>query len=227
MPQSQFLAILLIGVAIVAAIAFSALQAKKRREEMAAAAGALGLDFDPSQDRSADDRYHFLDKLGQGSNRYAFNRLSGRYEGHEVEVFDFHYETYSNKPKGGRQTHHHYFSFFVLHVPDDYPELTIAPENIFSKIGQLVGFDDIDFESAEFSNAFCVRSSDKKLAYDICHPRMMEYLLANRDLSVEIEAHCLSLFFGRRLAPTEIRRTLDRLVALRELIPEYVTPSRQ
>src|SRR5690606_1966421 len=176
---------------------------------------------------SAGARYHFLDKLGQGGNRYAFNRLSGRYKDHDVAVFDYHYETYSHSSKGGGQTHHHYFSFSVRPVPDDYPELTIAPENVFSKVGQLVGFDDIDFESAEFSNAFCVRSSDKKFAYDICHPRMMEYLLANRDLSVEIEAHCLSLFFGRRLAPQEIRRNLDRLVALRALIPEYVTPSRR
>lgn len=226
MPQSQILAMLLIGAAIVAGIALSAWQAKKRREEMAAVAAALKLGFDASKDHSIDERYHFLDKLCQGSNRYAFNRLTGRYEEHEVEVFDFHYETYSSTPKGGRQTHHHYFSFFVLHVPDDYPELTIAPENVFSKVGQLIGFDDIDFESAEFSNAFCVRSTDKKFAYDICHPRMMEYLLANRDLSVEIEAHCLSLFFGRRLAPTEIRRNLDRLVALRAFIPRYVTPSR-
>lgn len=227
MPQSQFLVMLLVGAAIVAAAFLSARQARKRREEMSAAADALGLAFDADKDHSVDERYHFFDKLCRGANRYAFNRLSGRYRGHEVEVFDFHYETYSNKPKGGRTKHHHYFSFFVLHVPDDYPELTIAPEDVFSKVGQFIGFDDIDFESAEFSSAFCVRSTDKKFAYDICHPRMMEYLLANRDLSIEIEAHCLSLFFGRRLASGEIRRNLDRLVALRELIPEYVTPSRR
>jgi len=30
-----------------------------------------------------------------------------------------------------------------------------------------------------------VRSRDKKFAYDVCHPRMMEYLLARRDLAIE------------------------------------------
>ena len=225
MPQSQFLIVLLIGAAVVAAIALSGWQAKKRREAFAAVGSALGLRFDPGKNHSVDELYHFLDKLGQGSNRYAFNRLSGDYEGHAVEAFDYHYETYSNKPKGGRTTHHHHFSFFLLRVEDSYPELTITAENVFSKVGQFLGFDDIDFESAEFSNAFCVRSSDKKFAYDIVHPRVMEYLLANRDLSIEMEAHCISLFFQRRLAPDELKRNLDRLIALRKLIPEYVTPS--
>jgi hypothetical protein len=226
MPQGQLLLFIVIGAALVAGVAYSAWQAKKRREAFAAVGQALGLRFDPSNNRSVDELYHFLDKLDQGSNRYAFNRLSGTYRGHEVQVFDFHYETYSHSRKGGRRTHHHYFSFFLLHVADSYPELTITSEHIFSKIGQFLGFDDIDFESAEFSQAFCVRSRDKKFAYDICHPRMMEYLLTNRDLSIEMEAHCISLFFARRLAPEHIERNLGRLISLRGLIPEYVTPSR-
>ena len=216
------LLVVLILIGIAAAIIYSAYRAKKRREAIAALARSLGLRFDQSRDASVDERYGFLKKLQQGSNRYAFNCLRGAYQGHEVEAFDFHYETYSYNQKTGRQTHHHYFSFFILHVPDQFPELTISRENFFSKIGQAIGFDDIDFESAEFSSAFAVRSASKKFAYDICHPRMMEYLLDNKDLSIEMEANCLSLFFGRRLAPENIKTNLDRLIALREMIPEYV-----
>jgi len=84
-------------------------------------------------------------KLRSGSNRYAFNVLAGTYQGHEITVFDSHYETHSSSSKGGRRTHHHYFSFFILSLPRSCPELTIGPEGFLSKIAQAVGYDDIDF----------------------------------------------------------------------------------
>jgi len=167
-------------------------------------------------------QYRFLDKLRQGANRYAFNILEGDYEGHYVQVFDYHYETHSTDSKGRRQTHHHYFSFFILQLPKAFPELRIYPEGFFSKLGQMIGFDDIDFESVEFSRAFCVRSTDKKFAYDVCHARMMEYLLQDRGLSLEIEGPCLAMSFSRRLRVEEIPGRLAQLVEIRDLFPEYL-----
>jgi hypothetical protein len=210
-----------VGVFIALAI-FGALQAKKRREALATLAASLGLRFDPERDSSIDERYSFLSKLNTGSNRYASNRLSGHYRDHAVEAFDYHYETYSTDSKGRRQTHHHHFSYFILQLPRRFPETTITREGLFSKIAQAFGYDDIDFESAEFSRKFCVRSRDKQFAYDICHARMMDYLLANDDLNVEIDEHCLATFFSGHLGAPLIARNLDRLVEIRNLFPDYV-----
>jgi hypothetical protein len=218
------IAVLFVLVVVVAAI-LSARQARKRREAMGRLADSLGLQFSPDKDHAVDDRYPFLDKLGQGSNRYAFNSLSGQHQGQSVHLFDYHYETHSRDSKGRPQTHHHYFSFFILRLPAHFPELTIAREGIFSKLAQFVGYDDIDFESAEFSRKFCVRSRDKKFAYDICHPRMMEYLLANPDLNLEIEQDCLALFFPSRLALEQIAPNLERLLQIRQQFPEYLWKS--
>lgn len=198
------------------------ISAKKRREAMMALAARLGLRFDPHKNRDLGTRYDFLDKLRQGSNRYAFNALRGAYRSHEITAFDFHYETYSTNSKGHRQTHHHYFSFFILHLPRSFPELVIGREGFFSKIAQAVGYDDIDFESHEFSRKFCVRSSNKKFAYDVCHVRMMEYLLANDDLTLEIDDDALAISFASRLRPEQIEPNLNRLIALRELMPDYL-----
>jgi hypothetical protein len=114
-----------------------------------------------------------------------------------VLAFDYHYETHSTDHKGNRQTHHHYFSFFILLLPVTFPELKITREGLLSKIGQALGYDDIDFESAEFSRSFCVRSKNRKFAYDVCNAQMMEYFLANRDLSLELKA-ALALAFDSR-----------------------------
>jgi hypothetical protein len=202
------------------------ISAAKRREAMAALAARLGLRFDPNKSWDIAQRYRFLDKLRSGSNRYAFNILSGGYQGHDVSLFDYHYETHSTDSKGHRQTHHHYFSFFILHLPASFPELIIGSEGFFSKIAQALGYDDIDFESHEFSRKFCVRSADKKFAYDVCNARMIEYLLSNPDLTIEIEADALAISFGSRLTPQLIEANLNRLVTLRSLMPEYLFSPR-
>ena len=210
-------------IAVFAAIAIlSALAAKKRREAMAAVAARLGLRFQPERDYAIDSQYAFLDKLRQGSDRYAFNTLSGTYRDQPISVFDYHYATYSRDSKGRRQKHNHYFSFFILMLPGAFPELKVGKEGFFSKIAQAVGFDDIDFESHEFSRNFCVRSRNKKFAYDVCNAQMIEYLLANRDLTLEIENNALAIAFDRRLKPEQIEGNLDRLYQVRARMPDYL-----
>ena len=216
-----FIFVLVALLVIVAAI-YGAIAARKRREALAVLAARLGLAFSPSHDSLLAKRFGFLNKLAQGSNRYAFNVLSGPFRGNEVLVFDYHYETHSSGPKGQTQTQHHYFSFFILNLPASFPELTIVHEGMFSKIAQALGYDDIDFESAEFSRAFCVRSKDKKFAYDVCNPQMIEYLLANRDLSIEIERSALALAFNTRLSADEIEANLRRLLEIRLRLPDYL-----
>jgi hypothetical protein len=211
-----------LGVVLVIVVAILGhLQEKKRREAFLAIARRLELRY-RDRDVTMDERYHFLDPLQQGSDRYAFNILEGTYRGYAVQAFDYHYETYSRDSKGRRKTDHHYFSYFILEQELSFPELRIYPETFFSKLGQMIGFDDIDFESAEFSRAFTVRSKDKRFAYDICNADMMQYLLRHRNLSLEIEGRCLALSFNARLQPHEVEANLDRLIAIREMFPEYL-----
>jgi len=211
-----------LGVALVIVLGiFGWRYEKKRREAFQRLAERLGMRY-YKRDPSIANRYKFLDKLRQGSNRYAFNILEGDYQGHPVKVFDFHYETHSTDSKGRRQTHHHYFGFFILEQEKRFPELRIYPEGLLSKFGQMIGFDDIDFESSEFSKAFVVRSKDKKFAFDICHARMMEFLLARPSLSIEIEGQCVSMSFYKRLKPEEVEPKLRQLVEFRDLFPEYL-----
>lgn len=218
----QIVIIILVVAAVIVLVIMGAAAARKRREELAALAARLGLSYRGDNDHSLTDQFEFLDALARGSNRYAYNILSGLYQGHEVLVFDYHYETHSTDSKGRRQTHHHHFSFFILTLSQSFPELRITREGFLSKIAQAFGYDDIDLESAEFSRAFCVRSKNKKFAYDVCHARMMEYLLAHRDLSIELEGHALALAFGKCLSASEIEMNLGRLFEIRSRLPEYL-----
>ena len=218
----ELLLFALFAALVIAGIVYSAIAAKKRREALGALAARLGLAFSTEHDRNLPERFHFLDRLAQGSNRYAYNVLSGTWQGESVLVFDYHYETHSRDSKGRRQTQHHHFSFFILLLPANFPELTVAREGIFSKVAQAFGYDDIDFESHEFSRKFCVRSSNKKFAYDVCHARFMEYLLANDDLNLEMEGGALAIGFGSCLDAAGIEHNLVRLREVRSFLPNYL-----
>jgi hypothetical protein len=214
----------IVAVLVVAAIGtiYGMIQARKRQEGLFELAQRLGLDFSAAEDTELPDRYGFLKQLAQGDNRYARNILSGTYQQNPVLAFDYHYETHTTDSKGNRETQHHWLSFFILTLPAIFPDLTIRRENLLTKVAEVFGYQDIKFESAEFSRTFCVRSPDKKFAYDICNAKMMEYLLANRDLSVEIENQVLALAFNTRLSVEQIEPNLQRLVEIRSRLPEYL-----
>ena len=221
MPGLMILVFALVVVLVVGVVAFQHWREKKRREAFRQLAASLGLRY-TARDYAMGRHFRYLDPLDRGYNRYAFNILHGEYQGHPVQAFDYHYETESTDSKGRRTTHDHYSSFFLLEQDRTFPELRIYPEGLLAKFGQMLGFDDIDFESVEFSRAFVVRSRDRKFAYDVCHARMMEYLLEHRDLSLEIEGRCIAMSFPRRLKPEEIPERLEQLVEVRRLFPDYL-----
>jgi len=205
----------LIGIIVAGIIAY--VVTNRRRDAVAAVARKLGLRFRALANRDIVRRYHFLNKLHKGSDRYAFNILSGNYKEHDVILFDYHYQT-----GFGDNSQQHYLSFFILRLSTSFPELIICPEGILSKIANSIGFDDIDFESYEFSRRFCVRSQDKKFAYDVCNARMIDYLLSNDDLCIEIEGQAMAIYFDTRLSPEHIEPNLNRLIAIRSLMPDYL-----
>ena len=216
------LGFIVVLICVVGAIVWGLYAGKKRREAMGLLADKLGLQFRHERNYQLADGYAFLDKLRQGSNRYAYNVLTGNFQNHPIVAFDYHYETHSTDSKGRRQTHHHHFSFFILKLEKRFPELTIAREGLFSKIAQAVGFDDIDFESHEFSKKFVVRSKDKKFAYDFCNARMIDYLLGHPNINIEVDQNSLALGFNSRLKVEAIEPHLEQLVKIRSLMPDYL-----
>ena len=53
-------------------------------------------------------------------------------------------------------------------------------------MGEFFGFDDIDFESDEFSREFCVKAADRRWAFDVIHQATMEFLLAAPRFTIEL-----------------------------------------
>jgi hypothetical protein len=217
-------------LAIVLAI-FGHRRTKKRREAMRTWATSLGLSFDAEKDRGFEDRFDFR-ALQRGRNRYAFNRINGVYDGRHVWAFDYHYETRSTRTstdaKGHtrrrRETTHHYFSGVIVRANVPLQKLIIRPEGFGDRIKSFFGYDDLDFESSEYSRRFHVSADDRRYAYDVLHGRAIAYLLEQPKATIEFHdrGHVLILRGARRLTPDDLQTSLDTIDTLLDLMPEYL-----
>ena len=185
-------------------------------------ANRLGLRFDSAQNYTLADDYGFLHYLARGENRYAFNVLSGHYQQSEVLAFDYHYEKPAKGADNELASAHHYLTTALVLMPAYFPELRIVPEGLLSKIEETIGGEDIKFESAEFSRVFRVWSKDKRLAYDVCNARVMDYLLENHDLNLQIQNCALALVSDTQWPAKQVEFNLQRLNEIRSRLPEYL-----
>jgi len=226
--------LIIILVVVVAAIAiyFSYLQQKKRREAMAALAAELGWSFHPGRDGSHDDEYAHFEIFRRGHSRNAYNTLYGELtiddRRYPAKMGDFTYKITRSTGKS-TSTRTYRFSYLILHLPfpgAGVPDLLIRREGMFDKLAGAFGFDDIDFESSEFSRKFHVKSADKKFAYDVITPAMMEFLLQGGATTIDIERGRCCISDGRRKwEPPEFRSRLDWIARFFDLWPEHLTES--
>jgi hypothetical protein len=155
---------LLFGLFAVVAVFFGWLSWKQERERtdaLGALAQRLKWTFSgQAKDGDFDGRYGQFGCFQRGHSRYAHNQMRGTIEalGREVEAQagDFHYKITRNTGKSSSTTTYR-FSYFLVKLP--------------------FGFEDIDFESAEFSRLYHVSGSDRKFVYAVLHPRMIDWML--------------------------------------------------
>lgn len=201
MGEAGIVVLIVVGIALFAGLAYlSWLQAKKRREAFAEFARKIGWRFDPDHFSIDGSPLDHFDMFRKGHSRRAFNTLSGNLTIDELDCAaqagDYRYKVTTGSGKN-RRTRTHRFSYLAFRLPfAEVPDVVIRREGLFDKIGGVFGFDDIDFESEEFSRKFYVQSKDRRFTYDLIHPRMMEFLLAKQPPQIDIEAGYVLLTNG-------------------------------
>ncbi|QDU91321.1 hypothetical protein Pla175_47420 [Pirellulimonas nuda] len=224
----HILIFVVIGLFIGVAVYFSHLQAKQRRADLAELAQQIGWRFDPQSDYDHDSRFSQFSVFCSGHSRQAYNTLHGSLTlgGRQVhaQMGDFLYKQTSGSGKD-RKTRTYTLSYLVAGSPlPSAPDLLIRPEGFFDGVSALFGFDDIDFESAEFSRKFHVTSSDKRYAYAVVHPQMMEFLQESRGPTVAVARGYCCLYEGHKVwKPDEFSARVAWVERFFGLWPGHVT----
>jgi len=173
---------------------FSHRKQSERTAALQQLAQSQGWEFLPQKNRTHHREFSQFSIFKRGDARYAYNTLRGALAisgvTWPVQMGDYHYQTSSTNNKS-KSTTTHRFSYLIVTMPYlSVPSLTIRQEHLFDRLAGFLGFDDIDFESAEFSNKFHVKSSDKRFAYDVIHPRMMGFLLDGDPPTLDLQQGC-------------------------------------
>ena len=220
---------LVVAVAVVVVV-FQWHVERKRSDDLASLARGLGLSFDRGRDPGADERFARFAMFRRGRSRSAWNIMRGGLAvgagSIEVEIGDFRYTVTRGSGKH-RSSRTYRFSYLVATNPvGTCPETIIRREGLFDRVKGVLGFDDIDFESDEFSRRFHVSSDDKRFAYDLVDQGMMEFLLGNPPPAIELDGALICVSDGRsRWQVEEIRRQVDWLAAFLDRWPRHLAES--
>jgi len=211
-----------IAALIVVGIIYGIIKARERREAMARLAASLGLRYYADDPWDMPSRYSHFDLFQHGHSKRASNILAGEPDGRSVVAFDYRYTTGSGK----NQTTHHYQGA-ILAMPIVAPRLRMRRESVLDRVASWVGYDDIDFESDEFSRRYHVKSEDRRFAYDVFHTRLIDYLLrCGTAPSMEMQGPLVLVYDSGHGDVANLQRLLAIGQEVIRSIPDYVLKAR-
>ena len=217
MPNVAVFFFVLVAIAVVVGIIYSFYAAQQRRNELSAWAQLRGLRFRSDQVSGMDAAYPAFDCLNEGRARYGYNRMDGEWSGRRFLGFDYHYRTGS-----GKNTHDYTFSAIILESDVPLKPLFIRREGLGDRMATFLGFEDINFESAEFSREFYVKSPDRKWAYDVLHQRAMEFLLAMPRFTIQFDEQRVMVYRDSTFATGDFENAAKVAQGLLDGLPSYV-----
>jgi hypothetical protein len=211
-----------VGMVVVGVIITGLIYNHKKKTAFREWVSRRGFSLDSLQHRRIDAQYPHLKCLHQGSDRYGYDFVTGSWRDRQLKAFHYHYLTESTDEKGHTTTHHHYLTVVAVLCEVPLKNLDIRPEGLFDKFGTFFGFEDINFESAEFSRKYHVSSDDRKWAYDVLHARCIEYLLERPPIRMHMHGAEAVAWFQGKYKPEAIEEAAETLAGVLDCLPRYV-----
>lgn len=152
-----------------------------------------------------------------GSNRHIENLTFGNLDSTSCYLFDYRYVTGSGK---SRTTH--YVSAVAIREPLLMPVMSLRESGFGDRLMEHLGVKDIQFESQEFNDRYFVSCSNQKLAYDIIHPQMIDYLMTIPPRSWQINGPWTIVSIEGRPEVMELERAMLDMIGFYQRLPDYV-----
>jgi hypothetical protein len=230
--QIAFAAIVitLFAIGVIVAVAFHHKAERERREAMRALAAQMGFAF-TERDLVLDQRFRGFRDFGRGHSRTGLHLISGetRLGGVRMRLLmgDYQYKITTSNGKSTSTTTYNMSFISVVPALRIAEDLAVRSENFLDRLGAFVGFEDIDFESSEFSRRFHVKCSDRRFASDLFDPRMIEYFLESAVPEIEAQRGILLFDHGtRRWDPERFAVVLNWIDGFFARVPRHVRADR-
>ena len=197
---------LLIVVAIVALVVggvwYSNKLQKQRTAELAQVAQAMKFSFFEAGTPEIEARMSAFPLCNVGRSRRWRNVMAGKTADRDAVLGEYEYVTGGGK---NRHTWHQTVAVFPSGV-GGLPDFTLAPENFFHRIGQVFGYQDIDFEaSEEFSKHYLLRGPDETAIRRAFNADAISFFARSPGWSVQVCNGNIAVFRSdKRSKPAEV-----------------------
>lgn len=188
---------------------------RQRTERLQTFARSRGLAYEKRNDSWA--RVDLGWPSGFGKSHRAKHVMTGEHNGRPLVVFEHIWVTGSGD---NRQTH--YAMVCALQLRRSFPKLTVGREGVFSSIARKIGVKDIELESDDFNREYKVKCDDRKFAYDVLHPRFMQWMLSTQADMFTISGQYLARASSMRLKEEYVDQQIAYLDAIVDRIPSFV-----
>jgi len=187
-------------------IIWSILYAKKRSQDLAAAAQQLGFTFMGNIWHGPVLNPQFKTSLLQRTNGSFKNVMVGMSGSLQTIVFDYKYQV-------GKSTITQTLACFAHNI--QFPPFALKPEGIFDRLGDAIVHNDIDFDShPEFSRRYVLKSPDEASARRFFTPAVLSYMeQIFPEMKWNIETSGINLFLyrpGRTVSPADLSTFLQQ-----------------
>ena len=189
---------------------------KKRSEALQLIAKALNFSFERKGDELLIAMHNDFDLLSKGHAKKASNVMYGRSGDMDITIMDYQYTVGHGK---NSSTHLHSI-IIVQSIHLLLPVFTLAPENIFHKIGGVFGYQDIDFSShPKFSKQYLLRGEDEDAIRETFNDELLKFYEKNKTFNTEGNNDKFVFFrTGKRLSAKDIQAFLQEGITLYGLL---------
>jgi hypothetical protein len=174
----------------------------RRSQQLAQIAYHIGVDFSPEDDWGLINLLEDFKLFNRGFRKQITNVFRSRDDFLETDlrIFDYQYVISTGKSsKRFRQT-----VFFADSRKLGLPEFRMKPELFIHKIGSLLGFKDINFETfPEFSRQYYLKSSDEQFLRASMHDGILRFFSVEKGWRVEGINYYLIFYKKDVLLPPE------------------------
>jgi len=180
---------------------------RRRAQEFERLAQEIGLTFHAKGDAALLDQLNRFHLFSQGRSKKMRNLVFGETEYGEVAVFGYQYTTGSGKNSSTTRQNVAYFRSTGLKAPS----FALRPEHVFHKIGTVMGYQDIDFDSHEhFSKKYLLRGADEAAVREAFRSEVLSFYETQSGISTEADGERLIYYrSGRRIKPSEMMTFLN------------------
>ena len=175
----EVLFFIVVGGLLVAAALIQRQLKLRRRQQLMGVAARMGLAFSEtdliSPYRTLDLPFSLFQK---GDGRGVENVMWGPVGELPVRLFDYWYYDESSDSEGRRSRTYHRFTCALTEIDAGCPPLVIGRENALGRLGDHLGFRDVEFESEEFNRRFEIHCKDERFAFAFIDAGMIDWLLS-------------------------------------------------